>query len=65
MEVPTFEQAMESQDIYCFELRRNVIGWQLSFSGGEILTLITKEQAEQIIERMEQKDIEDQSYEVD
>lgn len=53
MKVPSFEEAMQSKDIFDYEVHRNVLGWQLSYAGGDLSVCITKEQAEQIIAKME------------
>jgi hypothetical protein len=56
MNVPSFEQAISDKDIFSYEVSRNCLGWQLSFCGEEISVLITKDQAAQIIEKMDSED---------
>ena len=59
MKVPSFDEAIQSKDIFNYEVHRNVLGWQLSYSGGDISVLITKDQAAQIIAKMELRDATD------
>jgi hypothetical protein len=65
MKVPSFEEAIIAKDIFNYEVHRNVLGWQLSYTGENIATFITNEEAAQLIKRMDDRDIEEQAYEVD
>ena len=56
MNIPTFDDAIKSENIFDYELSRNVLGWQISFSGGNLATCISKEEAFQILEKMERED---------
>lgn len=64
MKVPAFEDIIPA-NVFDYEVSRNVVGWQLSFVGGDIATFITNEQAQAVIKMMDDRDIEDQAYEVD
>jgi hypothetical protein len=65
MKVPTFEEAITAKDIFDYEVHRNVLGWQLSYSSENIATLITNKEAAQLIKRMDDRDIEERAREVD
>lgn len=55
MKVPSFEEAI-AQNIFDYEVSRNSLGWQLSYAGGNVATLISKEEAAQLLAKMDEED---------
>jgi hypothetical protein len=56
MKVPTFEEAIKAKNIYDYELSRNAFGWLLSYCGESIATFLNKDEAAQILKRMDEDD---------
>jgi len=56
MKAPSFEEAIASKDIFSYEVHRNVLGWQLTYVGENIAVYISKDEAAQILAKMENED---------
>jgi hypothetical protein len=59
MKVPTFEEAIQSKNIFNYEVHRNVLGWQLSYVGEDLAVCISSHEARALIDEMGLRDLRD------